>query len=56
MHIVAIMQDGRIFESQSCSSDEEKSCIEANIRKDANNAGVDVEIKAITDIEFETLM
>ena len=23
MHIVAIMQDGRIFESQSCSSDEE---------------------------------
>ena len=57
MNIVGIYKStGRVFESQSYASDEEKLKIEKAIKEDAVTAGVEIEIRTMMDTELESLM
>lgn len=57
MKVVAISKNTqKHFESQDFQNEEEKSAIETCLRKDAQLAGIDIDIAYMTDTEFEQLV
>lgn len=53
MNVVAINKEtGKVFESQSYTSDDEKEAITSAITSDSESAGIEIEIIEMTDEEL----